>query len=208
MAEVADRVKSLITDIIKDRRSLVKILSIMVILLLALILRVHNSNQSEISVEAAADTSEAKNEELYVDIGGAVHRPGVYKVANGTRLYEVIELAGGLRSDADTDSVNQAAFVEDGVKVIIPIFSEQNGETNTITQEGVVPQQGTDISGTVNINSADKETLKTLPGIGDVIADRIIEYRSLNRFQAKEDIMNVKGIGNSIFDKIKEEISI
>lgn len=208
MAKVADRVKSLIIDIFKDRRSLVKVLSIMVILLLALILRVHNSNQSEISVEATTETSEPATEELYVDIGGAVHRPGVYKVANGTRLYEVIELAGGLTSDADTDSVNQAAFVEDGVKVIIPIFSEQDGETNNNTQEGVVPQQSTGISGTVNINSADKETLKTLPGIGDVIADRIIEYRSLNRFQAKEDIMNVKGIGNSIFDKIKEEISI
>lgn len=208
MAKVADTMKSLMTDMIKDRRALVKVLSIMVILLLALILRVHNSNQSEISIEEANETPESELEELFVDIGGAVHRPGVYKVANGTRLYEVIELAGGLRSDADTDSVNQAAFVEDGVKIIIPIFSDVDAENPENIQSGIVPQSGADSSGTVNINTADKDTLKTLPGIGDVIADRIIEYRTLNRFKAKEDLMNVKGIGNSIFDKVKDAISL
>ena len=206
MAKVADRIKSLIIELIKDRKTLVKSLSIIIILLLALILRVHNSNQSDISVEAATDAPETESDELFVDIGGAVHRPGVYKVANGTRLYEVIELAGGLRSDADTDSVNQAAFVKDGVKFIIPIYTEQSEDNSGATQELIIPQSASDISGTVNINTADKDTLKTLPGIGDVIADRIIEYRSLNRFQTKEDLMNVKGIGNSIFDKLKDKI--
>ena len=208
MAKVADRIKSLILELVKDRKVLVKFLSIAVILLLALILRVHNSNQSEINVEAASETPENESVELFIDIGGAVHRPGVYKVADGTRLYEVIELAGGLRSDADTDSVNQAAFVEDGVKVIIPVYMETDGENPVNTENGVIPQTNTSVSGTVNINSADKDTLKSLPGIGDVMADRIIEYRSLNRFQTKEDIMNVKGIGSSIFDKLKDKISI
>ena len=208
MAKVADRIKSLILELVKDRKVLVKFLSIAVILLLALILRVHNSNQSEINVEAASETPENESVELFIDIGGAVHRPGVYKVADGTRLYEVIELAGGLRSDADTDSVNQAAFVEDGVKVIIPVYMETDGENPLNTENGVIPQTNTSVSGTVNINSADKDTLKSLPGIGDVMADRIIEYRSLNRFQTKEDIMNVKGIGSSIFDKLKDKISI
>lgn len=208
MVKVADTIESLINRFIKDKRALVKTLSIIIILLLALIMKVHNSNQSEISVEAATETPEKEAEELFVDIGGAVHRPGVYKVASGTRLYEVIELAGGLRSDADTDSVNQAAFVEDGAKIIIPVYSEQDDGNPDNVQTGNVPHPGDDINGKVNINSADKDTLKTLPGIGDVIADRIIEYRSLNRFQKIEDLMNVKGIGDSIFDKIKEQISI
>lgn len=208
MVNVANRIKSLIEKMIKDKRALVKSMSIVVILLLALIMRVHNSNQSDINVEAATENPETETEDLYVDIGGAVHRPGVYKVENGTRLYEVIELAGGLTSDADTDSVNQAAFVEDGVKVIIPIYVETDEENPGVKQDVNATQTGPDVSGTVNINSADKDTLKTLPGIGDVIADRIIEYRSLNRFQTKEDIMNVKGIGNSIYDKIKDGIVI
>ena len=208
MTNVANRIKSLIEKMIRDKRALVKSMSIVVILLLALIMRVHNSNQSEISVEASTDNPEIESEELYVDIGGAVQRPGVYKVEDGTRLYEVIELAGGLTSDADTDSVNQAAFVEDGIKVIIPIYVESDAENPGVTQGGNETQIVPDNSGNVNINSADKETLKTLPGIGDVIADRIIEYRSLNRFQTKEDIMNVKGIGNSIYDKIKDGIVI
>lgn len=208
MVNVANRIKSLIENMIKDKRALVKSMSILVILLLALIMRVHNSNQSDINVEAATENPETETEDLYVDIGGAVHRPGVYKVENGTRLYEVIELAGGLTSDADTDSVNQAAFVEDGVKVIIPIYVETDEVNPGVKQDVNATQSGPDVSGTVNINSADKDTLKTLPGIGDVIADRIIEYRSLNRFQTKEDIMNVKGIGNSIYDKIKDGIVI
>ena len=93
MTNVANRIKSLIEKMIRDKRALVKSMSIVVILLLALIMRVHNSNQSEISVEASTDNPETESEELYVDIGGAVQRPGVYKVEDGTRLYEVIELA-------------------------------------------------------------------------------------------------------------------
>lgn len=208
MKKAANIIKSLTAELVNDKKLLLKILSISLILLLALILRVHNSNQSEISVEAATETPEAEIAELYVDIDGAVHRPGVYKVEEGTRLYEVIELAGGLRSDADTNSVNQASFVVDGDKIIIPVYSEGSDEDALDTAGGDMSRTGADTSGLVNINIADKETLKTLPGVGDVIADRIIEYRTTGRFRTKEDIMQVKGIGNSIFEKLKDSISV
>ncbi len=224
---VVDKIRSFAEDLIKDKRSLIKFLSIVAILMLALVFKMHESGQNEISVEAASDNTEAeqaadnqdanKSEgegEVCVDIGGAVENPGVYKVKNGTRLYEVIEMAGGLRSDADTDSVNQAAVVEDGVKIIIPIYliSENREEapenTNGKSSSSEVKIPVNSDSNFVNINTADKEQLKTLSGIGDVIADRIIEYRSTTRFNKKEDIMSVKGIGSAIYEKIKDRIIV
>ena len=226
---VVDKIRSFAEDLIKDKRSLIKFLSIVAILMLALVFKMHESGQNEISVEAASDNTETEqaadnqdvNEsegegegEVCVDIGGAVENPGVYKVKNGTRLYEVIEMAGGLRSDADTDSVNQAAVVEDGVKIIIPIYliSENREEapenTNGKSSSSEVKIPVNSDSNFVNINTADKEQLKTLSGIGDVIADRIIEYRSTTRFNKKEDIMSVKGIGSAIYEKIKDRIIV
>ena len=224
---VVDKIRSFAEDLIKDKRSLIKFLSIVAILMLALVFKMHESGQNEISVEAASDNTEAeqaadnqdanKSEgegEVCVDIGGAVENPGVYKVKNGTRLYEVIEMAGGLRSDADTDSVNQAAVVEDGVKIIIPIYliSENREEapenTNGKSSSSEVKIPVNSDSNFVNINTADKEQLKTLSGIGDVIADQIIEYRSTTRFNKKEDIMSVKGIGSAIYEKIKDRIIV
>ena len=210
MDGIAAKIKSFFGDLVANKQALIKILSIAVILALALILKIHNSEENDINVEAASDSNEVAEaeevaDEIFVDIGGAVEKPGVYKVATGTRLYEVVELAGGLRTDADTNSVNQAAFVEDGAKIIIPNSSDsQNTEANSDI-EIVVPSSG---SNYVNINTASKEELKTLSGIGDVIADRIIEYRSTRKFSKKEDIMSVNGIGNAIFEKIKDEISI
>lgn len=221
----AERFKSFLEDVFRDRKTLIKILSIVLILLTALVFRMHYSAAESTSVEAA-DTESAVSEEessetddslevsdeIYVDIGGAVEKPGVYGVGPDTRLYELIEMAGGLRDDADTNSVNQAAFVEDGQKIIIPVISESadTAETGNIPDNSVSSGSNTDFSssGFVNINTAGKEELMTLNGIGEVLADRIIEYRKSNIFKKKEDIMSVDGIGTSKFDKIKDQIII
>ena len=195
MVDAIDKVRSALEDLISNKRALIKILSILLVLMLAFLLKSVRSDSNEISIESAAVTPES--EELYVDIGGAVERPGVYKVQAGTRLYEVIEMAGGIRSDADTYTVNQAAFVTDGDKVIIPIASNLD------------PEYARDFDfSLININTASKEQLCSLTGIGDVIADRIIEYRTSNRFKTKEDIMSVNGIGASIFEKIEDSITV
>ena len=223
LGNVVDRIRSCAEDLIKDKRALIKILSIAAILLLALVFKTHESGESNITVEAVSDNTETEEvvsegkSEICIDIGGAVHSPGVYKVEAGTRLYEVIALAGGLRSDADTITVNQASVVEDGMKVIIPAYSEVEGDktselsSSAATFNGTVTDPGAASntnSSFVNINTAEKDQLITLPGIGDVIADRIIEYRSTNRFNKKEDLMSVKGIGNAIFEKIKDRIIV
>ena len=193
-ANVVNKAKSYSKELFRNKQKLIKILSIAVILALAMVLKLSNTETEEISIESAAKVADA--DEYYIDIGGAVVKPGVYKVAAGTRLFEVVEMAGGLRTDADTNTVNQAAIVEDGAKIIIPIAYDGSDET-----------AGNQDSSLVNINIADKSQLCTLPGIGDVIADRIIEYRASNRFTKKEDLMSVKGIGNSIYDEIENSIT-
>ena len=212
----ADKIRNAIEDLIRDKKTLVKILSIAAILLLAVILRIHGANKADITVETAdaaatevSDTSgsddgpSSSDRLIYVDLGGAVAKPGVYKVTPDTRLYMVIEMAGGLTEDADTNSVNQASFVEDGEKILIPSKSDPAFPASA-ELTGAAP--ASDTAGLVNINLASKDELMTLNGIGEVMAERIIEYRTNNRFKNKEDIMSVKGIGSGIYEKIKDSI--
>lgn len=209
---VVGKIRDAFEDVTRDRKTILRILSVMVILLIAAVLRIHDSAKADITIESAEASEEAAAEYetaeqlqvICVDIGGAVVNPGVYHVAKDTRLYEVIDMAGGLMEDADTDSVNRASFVEDGQKIIIPekgsetpggISYMTGGTAEGITQEGMV-----------NINTASLDELKTLNGIGDVIAERIIEYRASHIFKSKEDIMSVDGIGKGIYEKIKDRI--
>ena len=213
---VVDRIKDAFEDILRDRKKLVKILSVMLILLAAAVLRIHDSARADITIESAeqAETTEESapyetddtHGSMYVDISGAVKKPGVYEVEKDTRLFQVIEMAGGLTDDADADSVNRASFVEDGQKVIIPV--KGSGETVDPSTVSGTSSVGITSQGLVNINTASQDELKTLNGIGDVIAERIIEYRSSNAFRSKEDIMSVKGIGKGIYEKIKDRITV
>ncbi len=222
--EVLNRIRDSAEDLINDKRSLVKVLTVVMILLLAAILRIHGANKADIKIENVSEAETTQSEEtdgadedgegasgtsqvIFVDIGGAVNKPGVYEVEPNTRLFQVIEMAGGLTEDADTNSVNQASFVEDGTKVIIP--SAGDSQAAAVGQVGSAPASGvTPADALININIASKEELTTLNGIGDAIADRIIEYRASNRFKNKEDIMSVRGIGSATYDKIKDKITV
>ncbi len=214
-----DRVKDLFDDIRRDKKTLVKILFIVLILLIAAVLRISEAGKPSegietdeatgVETESTAD-AELTSSEIYVDIGGQVSKPGVYQVSEGTRVYQLIELAGGLTENADTDSINQASFVEDGEKIIIPkkvSDASLSDEAVSSSSEETVVSKGTVSGGLVNINIASKDELKTLNGIGDVTADKIIEYRKSNRFKKKEDIKSVKGIGDGIYEKIKDNIT-
>ena len=209
---VVGKIKDALESTLSDRKTLFKMLSIILILLIAVILRIHDADKADISIESAEPSEETEYSEessvqpqvIFVDISGAVEKPGVYEVSEETRLFEVIEMAGGLSEDADADHVNQASFVEDGQKIIIPVKgSDAAGdllsETAGVTVEG---------SGYININTASADELKTLNGIGDAMAERIIEYRSQRAFKSKEDIMSVDGIGSKTYDKIKDRITV
>ena len=208
----AAKIKDVLEDILGDKKTLLKILSVVLILLIAVILRIHDENKADIKIESSEPAEELEYSEessvqpavIFVDISGAVEKPGVYEVTKETRLFEVIEMAGGLSEDADADHVNQASFVEDGQKIIIPVKgSDTAGDLLSSDPESSGP-----VSGLININTAPADELKTLNGIGDAMAERIIEYRSSRAFRSREDIMSVDGIGSKTYEKIKDHITV
>lgn len=159
--------------------------------------------------EAAADTRIDAGSSAPVSQGvqtiavfvcGAVARPGVYELPEGSRVYEAVALAGGLSQEASQTAVNQAELLADGQMIRIPTEEEQ--------QSGAA-DEAAHADGLVNINTADLEELKTLPGIGDSKARSIIAYREQNgAFGAVEDIKNIEGIKDGVFAKLKGCIKV
>lgn len=148
---------------------------------------------------ATTENSTANSADIYVHITGAVNNPGVIKLASGSRLIDAIEQLGGLTENADTDSVNLAAILEDEDKIHIYTKDE-------ISESGGVSAAGV---GKININTASLEDLKTLPGIGDAIGKSIINYREKNgSFKSLEDLKEVDRIGDKVFEKLKDSITI
>ncbi len=196
----------------KNSKFVFKILVILGIIFMAIVINVRQNSSNEIDLsKTSGDTTQStesttKTSEYYVDISGAVKDPGVYKVKKKTRLVELIDKAGGLTEKADLDAINQAAFVEDGAKIIIP--EKGSASTSAPTSDNGGSSSGITSTGKVNINQASQDELKTLPGVGDAIAQRIIEYRNGNRFGSIEDIKNVKGIGDATFENLKDLITV
>lgn len=169
-----------------------------------------HSNYIEDSKEEKADRTsnheEKSGEEslwIAVHVSGAVQYPDrVYYLALGSRVEEAIKAAGGITEEADLSMLNLAAEVKDGQKIKVPVFGESAGEDT----EGEGENKEIPLT---NINLATKIELQKLPGIGEAYAERILEYRSRQgEFQKIEDIMKVKGIGEKIFENIKELITV
>lgn len=151
----------------------------------------------------AAEDLEKSLPVIYVDISGAVKIPGVYDVKEGTRVFEVIEMAGGLTDKADIEGFNRAEVVFDGQKISIP---EKAGEGEAGSGGG---SSGITSSGLININRATAAELDEIPGVGSSTAERIIAYREENgSFRKKEDIMNVSGIGEKTYEKMQDKITV
>ena len=146
---------------------------------------------------------------IYVDIDGEVKNPGVYKIEPESRIFQVIEQAGGLTKDADTSSINQAETVYDGAKIHIPGKGEAGESLSPPGALSQDPSGGTVVRGKININTAGADELQTLPGVGQVTASKIIDYRTASGpFHSVEDIMNVSGIGDKTYEKIKDQITV
>lgn len=182
------------------------------------VLSVENITEMCTEAESGADSvsfdrpEEVQTEQgmaLYADICGAVQEPGVYKLEEGARIFQLIEQAGGLREDADLTSVNQAEKVTDGMKVRIYTKEEAASLPQQIWESTAESEQTAPISAKININSADIAQLTQLTGIGEARAADIIAYRTEHgRFLTIEEIMNVSGIKESTFQKIKDQIVV
>jgi competence protein ComEA len=147
---------------------------------------------------------EIEDTSLVIDIKGAVELPGVYEMQSGARVHHLIDEAGGLKSEADERSINLAAPLEDGMVIYIPKVGEVEESLITALPVG---QEGDKEK--VNINLATSDELQSLTGIGPSKAEAIITYREENGpFKAPEDLLEVSGIGEKSFEKIKEEIII
>lgn len=135
-------------------------------------------------------------------ITGEVLNPGVYYISEESRLNDLIEICGGFTQNADISELNLAERLSDSDKIEVPkIVSESENEYINEIEENVS-------NNLININTATKEELKSLNGIGDTLADNIINYRKKNKFNTIEDLLNVNGIGESKFDAIKEYICV
>ena len=143
-------------------------------------------------------TGETQPEMIYVDVCGAVANPGVFQLAAGSRVFQAIEAAGGYLPEAVQNCVNRAGVLTDG---------QMNGSAGTGQNTGMTAQVQQD--NRININTADETQLTTLTGIGATRAQAIIAYRQENGpFAAIEEIMNVQGIKEGTFAKIKDEIVV
>lgn len=151
---------------------------------------------------------------IYVHLCGAVEEPNVYQVEAGARLIDVIELAGGLTSDAAGDYINQAMLTEDGQRIYIPTKDELADLTlaeYVIGDNNVTTIKDVDIeaSGKVNINTAGDTELMSLPGIGQAKAKAIIDYRrKYGDFKDITDLMDIPGIKEGLFGQIEELIIV
>lgn len=187
-------------------------------------------DKSDLVVSTATNSlkkkSKKENIENYkVDIKGEILTPGIYTLKSNSRVIDVIEMSGGLTENADTSVINLSKKITDEMVIIIYSKSEvkdfeKTKETEKIVQEKCIKKDENALkndacitasaktSGKVSINTATKEELMTLTGIGDSKAEDIIKYREENGpFKTIEDIKNVSGIGDSLFAKIKENIT-
>ena len=152
------------------------------------------SNSEPVSVE------EVKN--IFVDIKGAVHNEGVYEAREGMRVKDIVDLAGGFIEEAEVRQVNMAERVEDEMVIYVPRIGEELTEvdSNTISDKA---------KGKVSLNKATQEEFETLSGIGPSKAAAIISYREENGpFKKLEDLMQVSGIGEKSFEKIKDSLKL
>lgn len=163
-------------------------------------LRQENTQESQ--MEEEPETSETS---IYVQVSGAVASPGVYELPEGSRVFEAIELAGGMTAEADARQMNQAQTISDGEMIYVKSQGEQVEGTSEIPFSEQTQQE----DGKVNLNTATEEQLMTLPGIGQAKAKSIIAWREENgNFSKIEDLMEIEGIKEGVFSKVKDSIKV
>ena len=191
-----------------------------------------NNNDSvitEVLAETTSTTSAVKEEsiKLYFDIKGSVKKPGVYEFTQGDKIIDAINKAGGLTKNATTNNLNLSKKLTN--EMVIYVFSKneltttkayeqisnaseckcETIEINNCVDKNTTNESTNNETSKININTDNKEKLMTISGIGSSKADAIIEYRTKNgNFKTTEDIMNVSGISKTIYDKIKDIITV
>jgi competence protein ComEA len=160
------------------------------------------SHEKEDQGSGFRSTEDAASLPCYVHICGEVVSPGVYELSEESRVFQAVEKAGGFTQNAAVESLNMAERIKDGMKIIV--LSRE--EAQSVKANPADSPQG---KSQVNLNTAAKEELMTLRGVGESRAEDIIRYRdSHGGFKKIEDIMKVSGIKDAAFQKIKDDITV
>ena len=162
-------------------------------------------NNKEVKTDVINNITSGYDKTVVVEIKGEVNNPDVYTLKEGSIIKDLIEIAGGLTSNADISNINRAKEIKNHELIVIRNINDINIEVESIEAE--INQESDD--GIININDADLSKLKEIPGIGDVKANAIILYREENGgFKSIEEIKKVDGIGEKTFEKIKNSIKL
>ncbi|MBI5305568.1 MAG: helix-hairpin-helix domain-containing protein [Chloroflexi bacterium] len=177
------------------------------IVLIGTIFFLRRAEPTALAISTPTPRSTATPASITVDVRGAVNKPGVYTLALGSRVQEALTLAGDATNAADLRPLNLARKLNDGEQLYIPVLGEAPPTSAPASAKGT-PTIAKSPGGKINLNTATLPELDTLPGIGPAIAQRILDYRQQNGAFAKiEDIKKVRGIGDAMFDQIKDLIT-
>ena len=193
---------------------------ILVALVVSYVLSLDNKEVSAENVEITKTDVTNVTSKVYVDIKGSVKKPGVYQVSADSIVWDIVNLSGGFTKNAYTKNINLSQKVKDEMVIYVFSKSEMSKMNNTVKTDTtcttniinydncITTEKKETNTVLVNINTASKEELMNVSGIGASKADSIIAYRIKTPFSKIEDIMNVSGIGESLFDKIKKYITV
>ena len=156
---------------------------------------------SKVTISKGEPTSqsptEIKSPKIYVHVAGSVKSPGIYQLDSGTRVYDAVLAAGGFTSKANQASVNMARALNDGEQLLIS------------AQGGAQSFENAMVSSLISLNQASASQLEELPGVGPALAGRMVDWRTANGgFKAKEDLLNVAGIGDKLFASVKDLVTL
>lgn len=160
----------------------------------------NKSTAEGLQVEESAETGQANTTEacIYIYVCGHVKQPGVYQLSVDARICDALAKAGGVTADGNAEALAQAEHMTDGQTIYVPGNEESDNSGQNIEDDGLI-----------NINTASKEELMTLPGIGESKAVTILQYREEHgSFQSVEELMEIPGIKEGVFNKIKSSIKV
>ena len=195
-----------VIELLKGKKNLIAIIGLSIFSITFFGLYIQQTSAEEKFTCPKLVTEEESNEEtLTVDIKGAVKKPGVYTVKKNTIVNDVIELAGGLTDEADTKNLNLGKKVTD--EMVITVYTKKEAANEKM--DSISEPNPKSTSGKISLNNATLEELMTLPGIGESKAKIIIDYReTCGPFTKKEELKNIKGIGEAIYAKLESYITI
>lgn len=168
------------------------------------------AEQKSAKEEETKDQQKTEPETIVVYVCGEVKKEGVVTLPAGSRIYQAIEMAGGVTEEAEASWLNLAEVLTDGARIYVP-GKEEVSEGNLAVPEGAGSSAGSSEAsdGLVNLNQASKEELMTLPGIGEAKAEAILQYRTEHgNFGSIDEIKNISGIKDGVFEKIKDKITV